>query len=138
MAVDVDRLRKECVYEAEAPLEALADDLAQIESLAAQWLAARRRLFLAGTIAIAAGCIGLAVFYPVGLVLVAAGIFLFVRTKNSPKALASKVGRCELLKSVAAMLALDTEPGTTATVRLKGSGRKRCCGVRPEPRQDAR
>ena len=36
MAVDVNRLRKECVYEASTPIEAVADDLAQIETIAAE------------------------------------------------------------------------------------------------------
>jgi len=108
MAVDVNRLRRECVYEASTPIGALADDLARIESLAVEWRAARKRLFLSGVIAIAAGAIGLAVYYPVGLALIAVGIFLFVRTKNSPRAVANNVGRCEFVKSVAAMLAMDT------------------------------
>jgi len=118
MAVDVNRLRKECVYEASTAIEAVADDLAQIEGLAAEWHATRKRLYLAGTIDIAVGCIGLAVYVPVGLVLIAIGISLFVWTKSSPKAVANNLGRCELVKSVADMLAHDTAPGTPATIRL--------------------
>lgn len=118
MAVDVNRLRKECVYEASAPLEALAEDLARIETLAAEWRATRRRLILAGVIAIAAGAVGMALYPPVGLVFIVVGIVLFVRTKSRPRAVANNVGRCEFVKSVAAMLVHDTGPKTPAAIRL--------------------
>jgi len=133
MAVDVNRLRRECVYEASTPIEALADDLARIESLAVEWRAARKRLFLAGVIAIAAGAIGLAVYYPVGLALIAVGIFLFVRTKSSPRAVANNVGRCEFGKSVAAMLAMDTEPKTPAAIRLAFNPKRDLLSENPLP-----
>jgi len=133
MAVDVNRLREECVYESHAPLEALADDLAQIESLAAEWRAAWTRLLISGIVAIAAGFIVLAFFYPAGLALIAIGIYLFVRMKRSPRAVANHIGRCEFVKSVAGMLALDTEVRTPAVIRLAFNPQRELLSEDPWP-----
>ena len=133
MAVDVNRLRRECVYQASTPLEAVAGDLAQIETLAAAWRAARKRLFLAGAISIALGAIGLAVYVPVGLLLIALGAYLFVRTRSRPRAVANGAARRELAKSVAAMLAHDAEPNSPTAIRLAFNPKRELLSEDPLP-----
>ncbi|MBZ5621341.1 MAG: hypothetical protein LAQ69_21820 [Acidobacteriia bacterium] len=118
MPVDVNRLRTERVYESRVPMGTLAADLAMIESLAAEWRAARRRLQLAGAGVLIAGLVGLALFVPVGIALLALAIYLFFRVRSYPKAVANHRARCEFVKSLAAMLASDADARAQATMRL--------------------
>ena len=133
MAVDVNRLRRECVYQASTPLEAVAGDLAQIETLATAWRAARKRLFLAGAISIALGVVGLAAYVPVGLMLIALGVCFFVRTRSRPRAVANGAARRELAKSVAAMLAHDAEPNSPTAIRLAFNPKRELLSEDPLP-----
>jgi hypothetical protein len=118
MAVDVERLRAERVYESRAPLGTLAGDLLQIEALAAGWRAGRKRLFLAGAGTLLAGGLFLFLFFPAGIVLIAIALFLFSRAKAQPKAVANHPERCAFAKSLAGMLELDTDSKTPAGFRL--------------------
>jgi hypothetical protein len=118
MPLDVNRLRQERLYEARAPLDTLSADLASIENLAAGLRASRKRLQLAGAGMLLAGLIGLAVFFPVGIALFAVAVYLFFRVKAYPKAIANNARRCELGKSVTAMLAHDADARSPAAIRL--------------------
>ena len=133
MAVDVERLRKECLYEASLPIESVAADLLRIEDVVAAWRATRKRFLVSGAIAIAAGLIALAFYWPAGLMLVASGVFLLVRAQHWPGAMVAHVGRCALMRSVAHMLAQDTEPGAAATVRLAFRPKRELLSEEPLP-----
>jgi hypothetical protein len=119
MPVDVNRLRTEGVYESRGAAGNLAADLELVQSLAAGWHTARKRLALAGTVAWTAGIIGFAVgLWLVGMVLFAAGTWFLYRMKQHPKAVANHVERCAFGKSLAAMLASDADSKTPVAMRL--------------------
>jgi hypothetical protein len=118
MPVDVNRLRTEGLYESHEPVAALAADLDLVQSLAAGWHAARRRLALYATFALLVGIIGLFTFLPVGIVFVLLGAWLLYRMKGYPKAVANHMERCAFGKSIAAMLGADADPKAPAAVRL--------------------
>src|SRR5690349_19220681 len=109
MPVDVNRLRTEHVYESRAPVSALVSDLAEIEALAVEWRAARKRLFVWGTCTLVVGLLLLFVFFPAGIVVAGIGVFLFFRAKAYPKSVANNLVRCTFGKSLAGMLELDAE-----------------------------
>jgi len=118
MALDPERLRKTCAYESQSPVESLAADLAQIESLAARWRRARRRLLIAGILTVLAGVAGHFLLPPFGLILIAVGIGLWFWMKRYPKSVANGAARCEFSKIVAGMLARDADPKDAASLRL--------------------
>jgi hypothetical protein len=106
------------VYESREPVGNLATDLDLVQSLAAGWHAARRRLALAAAFALLGGVIGLFTFYPVGIVLVAAGVWFLYRMKQHPRAVANHMERCAYGKSMAAMLRPDADPKAPVAIRL--------------------
>ena len=118
MPVDVERLRAERVYESSVPVGMLTDDLAQIQSVAAAWRASRKRLIKAGVALLLIGVALLFLFFPVGILLIAIGVYLFFRVKTMPKTVANDPSRCEFAKSLVAVLAHDTGVKTPAAIRL--------------------
>src|SRR5581483_10650811 len=118
MPVDQEQLRQTCVYESKAPIETTAAALDEIEGIAAGWHKTRSRLLFAGILTIACSLVGLALFPPVGIVMVALGVYLIYRRKYYPKGVANVLFRCEFTKALSAMLARDTDPQVAATVRL--------------------
>jgi hypothetical protein len=118
MPVDVNRLRAEGVYEVREPAAELVADLDQIQGLAAEWHAARKRMAMAGAFTLLAGFIGTIVFFPVGLLLLVVGGWFLYRMKVYPKAVANHEERCAFGKSMAKMLASDADPKTPIAMRL--------------------
>lgn len=118
MPLDVNRLRQERLYETRAPLETVPADLASIGSLAAGLRATRKRFQLAGAGTLLAGGIAMTASVAVGLALIALSICLFWRVKAYPKAIANNLPRCELVKSVTAMLSHDADAKAHAAIRL--------------------
>jgi hypothetical protein len=118
MPVDVNRLRTEGLYESREPVAGLAADLDMVQSLAAGWHDARKRLALYATFALFVGIIGLFAFLPVGIVFVLLGVWLLYRMKAYPKAVANHMERCTFGRSVAAMLWADADPKAPAAIRL--------------------
>jgi hypothetical protein len=59
MAIDVQRLRAECVYETDAPLRSILDDLEQIKSLLQSTAGRRGKLIRFGVILLIASIIGI-------------------------------------------------------------------------------
>lgn len=118
MPVDVNRLRQDRVYESRVPIGSLAADLASIESLAAQWRAARKRLFLTGALTLAAGCIALPLFLPLGLALTAVAVYLFYRAKRYPRAIAHAAARSSVLRALAEIIASDADAKSPVTIRF--------------------
>src|SRR5438067_13796681 len=119
MPFDSEQLRKTCVYECRGPVESMAAELSQIEGLAAQWHAARKRLLTIGIVSVVAGVLGLFVFAPVGGVLILLGIALFSRMKRYPKGVANGLLRCEFSEALAGILARDADPRAPAMLRLE-------------------
>ena len=133
MPVDVERLRAERVYESSVPVGMLTDDLAQIESVAAAWRASRKRLIKAGVALLLLGVALLFLFFPVGILLIAIGVYLFFRVKTMPKTVANDPSRCEFAKSLVAVLAHDTGVKTPAAVRLAFDPKEEVLSEKPLP-----
>jgi len=120
MPVDVNRLRTEGLYESRAPVGGLTADLDQIQSLAAEWHAARKRLGLGITVAWVVGiiCFAVGFLWYVGIVMFALGSWFMYWMKSYPKAVANHVERCAFGRSMAAMLWADADPKAPVTIRL--------------------
>ena len=118
MPIDVNRLRAECLYEAQAPLGTVNADLTDIERIAADWRAARKRLQITALILLLVSLALLAVFPPAGLCLIVVAIALFFFVKKYSKAVARGVTRCSVARQVAGMLMRDTSAGEKVTIRL--------------------
>ena len=118
MALDVVRLRKEGVYEARAPVAELSTDLTAIEHIAEEWHAARKRLFLGGTLAIAAGVAGMALFVPAGVLLIGGAVYCFYHAKQYPKGVANHTDRCRFLKALMGMLGADADDKKPVQLRV--------------------
>src|SRR5437763_14997087 len=100
-----EQLRKTCAYECRGPVESMAAELSQIEGLAAQWHAARKRLLTIGIVSVVAGVLGLFVLAPVGGGLIVLGRALFSLPNRYPKVVANGALRWPLPDAVARILA---------------------------------
>ena len=118
MPLDLDQLRKTCVYESRAPIETTGAALMQIESIVSGWHKVRLRLLLAGIGTLVLSLIVLALYPPAGIVLIALGIGLFFLRKRYPKGVANGMFRCQFSKSIADVLGRDTHPNVQSTMRL--------------------
>jgi len=118
MPVDVNRLRSEGVYEAREPVASLTDDLYQVQRLASDWHSSRRKLSACGAACILLGLFTFFGFVPGGLALLGIGIWLLYHMKVYPAPVANHMERCEFGRSIAAMLAADTDPKELVTMRL--------------------
>jgi hypothetical protein len=119
MPVDVNRLRAEGLYESREPVGGLAADLDLVQSLAAGWHQARKRLGLGATVAWVVGVISFAVtLWQAGILLFALGSWCLYRMKGYPKAVANHVERCAFGKSMAGMLWADADPKAPVAIRL--------------------
>jgi hypothetical protein len=118
MALDVKRLRQERVYETRLPLDIVESECGSMEDLAVSLRSSRRQFQLIGAVTLLCGLIGLILYWPVGVVLAATSTAAFFRVRQYPKAIASNVWRCALLKSVTRMLAHDVDHKSRAAIRL--------------------
>ncbi|HTS25339.1 MAG TPA: hypothetical protein VMH81_05670 [Bryobacteraceae bacterium] len=120
MAVDVNRLHTEGLYESRAPVAALTADLEQIQQLATAWHQARRRLAKGAALAFGVGviCFATGTLWFLGTVLFGLGGWFLYRMKNYPKTVANRGERCAFGKSLAAMIAADAAPEAMAVFRL--------------------
>jgi hypothetical protein len=118
MPVDEDRLRKESVYESQAPLGSIAADLNDVERIASGWRTARKRLQIAGIVSLLLGLVSLAVSPPAGICLAAVGIGLLFWVKRYNKGVAAGLERCEVVRKVTDMLARDTAAQQAVKIRL--------------------
>jgi hypothetical protein len=120
MPVDENRLRAEGLYESREPVASLAADLDQIQSLAAGWHQARKRLGLGITITWVVGviCFAVGFLWYVGIVMFGLGSLFMYRMKAYPKAVANHMERCAFGKSMAAMLWADADPKAPAAIRV--------------------
>ena len=136
MAIDADRLRRESVYESQAPLAALAEDLAQIERLAGGWRAIRKKLHIAAGILLAVGFICLFPLPPlVGVAMMAASIGLFIYARRQGRAVVLNVGRCAVVRDLGLMLSDDTGGQTPVAVRVLFDAKREMLSEREWPQR---
>jgi len=126
MAIDVQRLRVECVYETAASLQSVLDDLQQIGSLL-QSTAGRRSslirigviLLIASIVVIIAGAIisqGLVI--GLGILMLIGSICLLIYGATYGRKLLKHRGRLELLKQRLAVIQQDARAQERFSVRL--------------------
>lgn len=135
MAIDAEKLRTVGVYEAQAPLESVLADVAEIDKLAQQCARARKRKVLHGFLSLGAGVLGIVIaasvesLVLVGVLLLLAGIalaiVLWVAAYRYGRNLKTYRWRFELLGRVGASLQQDSDPKVPVSVSmgLKDRGR---------------
>jgi len=119
MAIDAERLRTQCVYEIEAPLQTIVADMDEIAKAAAKWKAFRTTLrWICGGL-LAFGILSLiSGYWYIGLPGIAIAIYGFVYAYRYARDVVARAKRCETVKSLATLLASDTSPKADATVKL--------------------
>lgn len=126
MAIDVQRLRTECIYETAAPLRSVVEDLAQIEALL-QSTASRRSslirigvvLLIAAIVVIIAGSIisqGIVIGF--GVLLLIVSICLLIYGGTYGRKLLKHRTRPDLLKQRLAVIQQDARAQERFSVRL--------------------
>jgi hypothetical protein len=135
MAIDAQKLRIDGVYEAQAPLESVLADVAEIDKAEQQFARVRKRKLLHGFLSLGAGVLAMlvAVFAGalvlVGVLLLIAGIvfavLLWVSAYRYGRNLKTYRWRFELLGRLGASLQQDSDPKAPVTVSmgLKDRGR---------------
>jgi len=118
MPVDPNRLRKEGVYESHSPLANLSTDLDEIERLAADWRAQRKRFQISAAALLLVGLVLLTLSPAVGILAIALGIGLFFWVKRYKKTVAGGLDRCAVVRKVAGMLIKDTAARQAVTIHL--------------------
>jgi hypothetical protein len=117
MPLDVDRLRRESLYDVEATVAGVDNDLAQLETLDGQWRESRRKYRITLVVGFVLGIAGLAVFLPAGvIVLIVVGILLF--RKPFPKAVLNNSWRGDFARSLTGMLARDAQSEAKTHLRV--------------------
>lgn len=126
MAIDVQKLRKQCVYETTAPLASVLQDMEQIGGILQATATQRRSLVRAGVIVLIAGIMGIIAGAVIssGLVIALAvllsigGLFLIIYSAIYGGKLLRNRGRHELLKQRLAAIQQDADAKEPFSVRL--------------------
>jgi len=118
MGVDAARLRKEGLYEAQAPLQALAGDFDVIERLAMTWRKDRKHLHIAAWISIVLGIACIFLSIAAGLTIIAGAITIFLIARRHGRAVVLNASRCGPAKALGVMLANDASGQAPVNVRL--------------------
>jgi hypothetical protein len=128
MAIDVKKLEKGSVYEAQAPLESVLADVAEIDKAEQQFAQARKAKVRLGFLSLGIGVLGIVLavfavaFALVGVLMALAGfacaVILWVSAYRYGRNLKTYRWRFELLGRLAASLQQDSDPKAPVKVSL--------------------
>jgi hypothetical protein len=119
MSIDIIRLQTDGVYESEITLSGLSGDMDAIARLGEEWRKTRTKLRWASFIALLLGfpVLGMGPLF-FGVMFIALGIGGFVYAYRYRRGVITHLQRCQMVKSVAAMLADDTDAKTAVTLKV--------------------
>jgi hypothetical protein len=141
MAIDAERLRRECIYSAKATAAQLASDFADIDRAVHGWRAGRSRLIKRGVL-VAAGTLisflaGSVTDTPalaaLGFFLLAGAIALFVYGVRYGGGILKQSGRLEAAKALATMLGHDSHTSALISMQLVLKTRRQLLSEAPWP-----
>jgi hypothetical protein len=119
MPIDIVRLLADGVYESEITLNGLSGEMDAIARLGEEWRKTRTKLRWASGAALLLGFPAMGMGPPIfGVMLLALGIGGFVYAYRYRRGVITHLQRGQMVKSVAAMLADDTDAKTAVTVKL--------------------